>query len=722
MIFEFTNNWQTRKRVYTMPANTENLLTLITLLIIFSISITIIILSSVSGDSVGDKLTIHHIGGNLLIPKTKKYLPKNVQIKPIRNKTASLFYNEWFRKYFQLFDYEGHIHHKSLPSYYPIKAQKLFTKYIILSQVNDKYKCKLKMITQDMTIITPSPTFKHFKIGETSSDYWIDYDLFNCETLLTLNGYLLWKINFFIIENSSIIKNKTIRDFEIRINAHDYTHPRNLEILRSAGKVRDPSYDSTNKRWKYPADFYIHEPNLYHTIYPIHTYNNRYFEFTQSISPDLGREYPLELFENNTNHSLINTYYETKFFQPLHGLRKMNVSFNVDDYLSDFKEMEYIGSTLQNTPFLVMIQFGEYNHSMNTPKYYCDAPQFHFDSYQSEIPNEIVININSEIVRLSTDSEIYVLPKRIGRWFHEKPWNFGEGKWMEPDCEWKRYELLDEIEHKIFKDSNMQIRFMGASNYQTVIWKYLTDQCPNENFRDIMRNGLLCNNTENLSNNGITFEWQYFRGSCMYWPYNKDHECADIWSDRIVNRQMNEYNDLRSEYSCNKLLGITRQEPNHRLSNITFVVNGLWTQRYSNISHIHRLYQGFEYMLEQCSQRFESRMNEMGFFYKQTFATSAAPTKKFELARFNNHQLDNYIELALKTIMENKPYLIGVLWSFQRTFTRHFTDDRMHQVTSFYDRHNRDIFNELFRYIPSVMHQKCITHFDHDCMMSTLRH
>ena len=142
-----------------MPANTENLLTLITLLIIFSISITIIILSSVSDDSVGDKLTIHHIGGNLLIPKTKKYLAKNVQIKPIRNKTATLFYNEWFREYFQLFDYEGHTHHKSLPSYYPIKAQRLFTKYIILSQLNDKYKCKFKIMTQSMTIITPSPTF-----------------------------------------------------------------------------------------------------------------------------------------------------------------------------------------------------------------------------------------------------------------------------------------------------------------------------------------------------------------------------------------------------------------------------------------------------------------------------------------------------------------------------------------------------------------------------------
>ena len=688
----------------------QRLFRYITLLVAFVVSTIVILSSSYSDRNEKFRNAIRNDGLQKFIQmKAKEDLTVGIQ----SDSNEISFYNEWFRKYFKLFDYKGHTHHKSLPSYYPIKAQKLFTKYIILSQLNDKYKCKLNISNKT---VKPSKTFQHFKIGQTSSNYWIDYDSFYCETLLTLTGYLLWKINFFIIEDSSITKNKMIRDFEIRINANNPNNEN--EIIRTSGKVRDPIFDDINMRWKYPADFYIHEPNLYHSIYPIHTYDNRYFEFKHSISSDLGREYPLKLFQNGTDHTIISKYYESKFSQQLRPLKAMNIPFNIDDYLDDLEQMKYYGSTLKNTPFQVMVEFEDYKYDENLPNLFCDEPMFHFDSYQSEIPHDIVMMINSETIKLSENVSIFVLPKRIGRWVFIPPQK-REGNWMEADCKWKRFDLIEEIERKIFANSNMQFRFWGASNYQHIMTDYWRDLCPTEDINDVKNNGLKCTKPENEMNNGITFEWQFYRGSCMKWPYAESQGCADIWTDKIVKHEMNQYED--SQHSCNYLFGLTRQEPNNRLSNITFLVNGLWTQRYSNISHILRLYNGIEYMFEDCWNKFEDRMNEMGFFYKQSFATSAAPTHKPELARFINHQLENYIELALKTIMEKKVYLIGVIWSFQRTFTRHLTNDKMHQDSLFYTRHNRDIFNELFRYIPSNMHQRCMSQFNHDCLMSMIR-
>ena len=681
----------------------------------------IILLSSLSDlTSHVNTFTIHTFGNDIF-----KYLHKSEEEIVVNTS----FNNQWFRKYFQTFDYKGHTHHKSLPKYYPIKAQKLFTKYIILSDLNEKYQCKFKTQIADQKI-SESNTFEYFEIGKTSSNYWIDYDSFYCDTLLTLNGNLVWKINFFIIENSNVTINKTIREFEVRINANYANNPHDREILRNGGKVRDPIFDAKNKRWKYPAHFYIHEPNLWHNVWPIHTYDNRYFEYKHSFSPELGRGYPLKLFKNNTDHKSISQYYETIYFEQMIGFRWDNYShFNVTDYMDDLNAMKYYKSTLQNTPFQVMVGFGEYKHykfDTNMPKLFCDNPRFHFDEYQSVIPKEITMKINQDIISLPDDIDIFVFSQRIGRWY------FGDvkdtaiikdqGKWLEPDCEWKRYEY-DELESKIFLNSNMQMKFVGASNYQRIIGEYWSKLCPGENGQVVYEHGSKCTEEKNLKNNHLNIEWQFFRGSCMNWPHNGGGKCSDIWTEQIVNGDLNEYD---TQKSCQYLFGLIPQilgGKNHSLTNITLFTTGLWLQRYSNISHIIKLYDGIEYLFEDCWSKFNQSMDILAMFYKQSFATSAAPNpdQRFELARFINGQIERYIDLALKAIMKNKPYLIGVIWSFERSFARHHTGDRMHQDNNFYKAHNHDIFTEIFRYIPSKMHHKCMSQFDRSCLRSIIK-
>eukprot|EP01084_Bolivina_argentea_P146992 257244_1 len=255
------------------------------------------------------------------------------------------------------------------------------------------------------------------------------------------------------------------------------------------------------------------------------------------------------------------------------------------------------------------------------PKLYCCNPLFHFDRYQ-HIVQYINVRINNDKIDIK-DKIIYVLPQRIGRWYFNvnNKYDKQEGAWIEPDCEWKRFSF-EEIERKIFIGSNMHIKLIGASNYQMIINHYHGELCPNE--RNVYGNGDMCINGNNTKNNEISIEWQYFRGSCLYWR-NYGVRCADVFTEGIINKQMNKY---ESDQSCTHMLGLKGQTVKHRKANITFIANGLWTHRYSNISHTLKLYEGFEYMINDCDDKFHEDMNNLVIFYKQVFGTHSAPHRK----------------------------------------------------------------------------------------------
>eukprot|EP01083_Nonionella_stella_P003918 11276_1 len=233
-------------RGHPLPGKT--FICILALVILSAYILITMLLFSPTSASIWSKVTIvtDDIPFNVSVPN------QNVSLHPSSNSSnaTTSFRNEWFRKYFERFDSKGHFHHQSLPSYYPLKSQKLFTKYIILSQLNKTYECAFE-IRKEM--IQHNAPFRHFNIGKTSHKYTVDWHSFYCETLLTLNGHLVWKINFFIIENSSILINKTVRDFEVRVNAFHVNQKH--ELLRSAGRVKDPIYDPTQIVWKYPAHF-----------------------------------------------------------------------------------------------------------------------------------------------------------------------------------------------------------------------------------------------------------------------------------------------------------------------------------------------------------------------------------------------------------------------------------------------------------------------------------
>eukprot|EP01083_Nonionella_stella_P099437 279600_1 len=130
-----------------------------------------------------------------------------------------------------------------------------------------------------------------------------------------------------------------------------------------------------------------------------------------------------------------------------------------------------------------------------------------------------------------------------------------------------------------------------------------------------------------------------------------------------------------------------------------------------------RLYEGLEYMMEESHHSFGGKMDALAMFYNQVLATNPAGSLPAR-SRLINHQLENYIELALSTINEKRQHIVGVIWNFERTFSRHYAKDRVHQIPDYYKRYDRDIFNEIFRYIPAHMHNQCMLRFDRSCLMS----
>eukprot|EP01083_Nonionella_stella_P192768 712352_1 len=340
--------------------------------------------------------------------------------------------------------------------------------------------------------------------------------------------------------------------------------------------------------------------------------------------------------------------------------------FNLSDYMEDLNGMRYYKPTLHDTPFQLRIMYDTPTLEANVPNRFCDHPMFHFDSYQAHIPRHIRIKMTNDSVDIASGGAVlYVFPNRIGRWIFDGKLTTQrkEGIWIEPDCKWKRFDLI-EVESTTFFGSKMHMKFVGASNFELVRERYKDALCPEE--KNLFQNGEKCKNKANLKNNQITFEWQFFRGSCIYRERNgyKRPDCADPYAENIVKKNM-------MKRSMRHLFGLLGQTTKHPIANITLLSNGLWNQRYSKIEHVVRLYEGFEYMMEECHEKYKGQMDILAMFYNQVFATHPAVFNG-ERSRFINHQLENYIELALSIINRKEQYIVGVIWNFERTLSRHY--------------------------------------------------
>ena len=121
-----------------------------------------------------------------------------------------------------------------------------------------------------------------------------------------------------------------------------------------------------------------------------------------------------------------------------------------------------------------------------------------------------------------------------------------------------------------------------------------------------------------------------------------------------------------------------------------------------------------------CRHHFADELEHTALFWRQTYAQShrtAALTSSRRRRRliYVNSQTENALIPWLKAFGKE---LTGVFLDFERTYAKQWKHgtDIMHIDRNMYKWMNHDMFNEIFRYVPSYIFKECYANFNKTCI------